>query len=201
MDDQTAAYFEQNAETVATQWEKSRGAERYFGVAFPVGSRVLDIGSGTGRDLAFLLRNGWDAFGLEPSLALRDLSVRLHPEILGRVSSGTLPTDVPENGEFDGVLCSAVLQHLPKSQFFDAVYTVKKLLRNHGRVLVTVSEDRPGLDDQYRDEHGRLFTPVVPDVLALLALPPAAAMHRRKGCKASSHTPSNENDCNATSSH
>lgn len=153
----------------ASGWEASAGRERLFAVAFPEGARVLDIGSGSGRDLARLLLRGYDAEGVEPIAALRALSVQLHPELDGRLHAGELPNGLPDwGGTFDGVLCSAVWQHLTISQFFDAVYSIKNLLKPHGRVLVTVSGARPGLDDSSRDEFGRLCTTVNSDELALL---------------------------------
>lgn len=168
MDDQTAKYYDENAEDAASAWEQARGAESYFGVAFPAGARVLDIGSGSGRDLANLTRHGWDSYGLEPSSALREQSVRLHPELIGRISAGALPTNVPTDGEFDGILCSGVLQHLPKSQLFDAAYAIRGLLKTRGRVLVSTPGERGDVDVKGRDVHGRLFTSIVPDELALL---------------------------------
>jgi SAM-dependent methyltransferase len=104
MGEQTAKYYEQNSDAAASRWEQAQGAERYFRVAFPAGARVLDIGSGSGRDVAYLLRNGWDSYGIEPSSALRDLSVRLRPELSGRITSGSPPADGPRDQDFDAFL-------------------------------------------------------------------------------------------------
>lgn len=169
VDESTAGFYETHAAKVAHGWEALSGRERLFAVAFPEGARVLDIGSGSGRDLARLLLRGYDALGVEPTAALRALSVQFHPELAGRVLAGELPNGLPElGGKFDGVLCSAVWQHLTTSQFFDAVYSIKNLLNPHGRVLVTVSGSRPGLDESSRDEFGRLCTTINSDELSLL---------------------------------
>jgi SAM-dependent methyltransferase len=168
VDDQTAKYYEENAESAASAWEQAHGAESYFGIAFPAGARVLDIGSGSGRDLARLMRNGWESYGLEPSSALREQSVRLHPELMGRISAGALPANVPTDDRFDGILCSGVLQHLPKPQLFDAVYAIRELLKPRGRVLVSIPGERSDVDVKGRDAHGRLFNSIVPGELALL---------------------------------
>ena len=85
----------------------------FFSVAFPKGSRVLDVGAGSGRDLNALLLAGYDACGVEPSQALRDAALLAFPALAGRVSAGLLPhLENPAGAPFDGVLCSAVLMRI-----------------------------------------------------------------------------------------
>lgn len=141
---------------------------RYFALAFAPTARVLDVGAGTGREIEALLRERVDAYGVEPAEVLRAEAVRrVGPS---RVLAGDLPDlAVPGKGEWDGLLCSAVLQHLPRSQLFDAVNVLRDLLKQGGRALVSVPLGvRPGLDVEGRDEWGRLFTPLQPDELQLL---------------------------------
>ncbi|MDB4517018.1 methyltransferase domain-containing protein, partial [Crocinitomicaceae bacterium] len=140
-------------------------------MAFPEGSRILDIGCGSGRDAAMLLEGGHDVRGIEPSSRLRQISQELHPTLAGRIETGAFPqslSNVEETDKYDGVLCSAVLEHLPKSRFFDSAYAIKDQLKPHGRVLVSFASERDGLDESSRDIGGRLFTPIIPDELALL---------------------------------
>lgn len=168
-DEQTARYYDLHAKSVAANWEAFGRCDQLFPVAFPDRARLLDIGCGSGRDLARLLHHGHDAYGVEPSAALRDLSVRLHPELEGRVYAGALPAPMPDFGQsMDGVICSAVLQHLIAPQYWQAVCTIKSVLRPFGRALVVVSSHRSGLDASCRDEFGRLHTPLYGDELTLL---------------------------------
>jgi SAM-dependent methyltransferase len=143
---------------------------------FPAGSRVLDVGSGIGRDLAALLAAGYDAFGLEPVAEMRAEALRLHPEVEGRLFEGALPDGLPSldalGGPFDGLLSSAVLQHLPRADLPAAVASLRGLLRAGGRALVSVRVWRPDLDEGTgRDPFGRLFNGVTADELRALFEP------------------------------
>ncbi|MFW6369413.1 MAG: class I SAM-dependent methyltransferase, partial [Myxococcota bacterium] len=125
MDDRTLCYYDAEADRLASQYEAVEGGVvRYFEVAFQPGSRVLDIGAGTGRDMALLARSH-EAWGLEPSASMRKVALCRHPELAGRIQPGALPDEIPDpealGGRFDGILCSAVLQHLPRAALFDAV--------------------------------------------------------------------------------
>jgi len=170
MDDATAEFYARNAKDVVARYEAAASSiARYFGVAFAAGSRVLDVGAGSGRDLALLLRGGFEAFGVEPVDALRVEALDHHPELSGRLASGVLPAiGVPFGGVFDGVLCSAVLMHVPEADLFDTAFALRGLLRPHGRLLISLPLARTDVGEDGRDGSGRLFSPYTAEYLQLL---------------------------------
>jgi SAM-dependent methyltransferase len=71
--------------------------------------------------------------------------------------------------EFDGVLCSGVLMHLPESVLFDSVYNIRRILKPGGRLLISVPLRNDEVDPtSKRDSKGRLFTDLPPEKLCLL---------------------------------
>ncbi|OIQ85877.1 hypothetical protein GALL_322700 [mine drainage metagenome] len=48
---------------------------------------MLDVGCGSGRDLARLRALGYDACGVEPVDALRVEALRRYPELEGRIAA------------------------------------------------------------------------------------------------------------------
>lgn len=135
VDPKTAEFYDRNAAGIAERYESAPSpVERYFALAFPAGSRVLDVGAGSGRDLAALLRAGYDGFGVEPSAGLRQAAAAAHPEVVERLAGGALPgIGTPFGGGFDGIVCCAVLMHVPESDLFDAALDLRRLLKPHGR--------------------------------------------------------------------
>lgn len=170
MDAATADFYSKNAPAMAARYESAASSiSNYFAVAFPSGSRVLDIGAGSGRDLAALIRSGFDAYGVEPIAQLRAQACQHHPELADRLAAGQLPTlEAPFGGGFDGILCSAVLMHVPESELFDTALALRQLLRPHGRLLISLPLARTDVSDQDRDPGGRLFQVYLPDYLQLL---------------------------------
>ncbi len=173
MDERTIRYYDDNAAEVAARYEAGPSPiAKYLRLAFPAGARLLDIGAGSGRDMAHLVREGYVAYGVEPSAAMRAVALERHPELTERLFAGQLPDAIPElpglKGPFDGIICSAVLQHLERGRIFDATYALRDLLVERGRVLVAVPLARPDVGDDSRDADGRLFSGVTPDELELL---------------------------------
>ncbi len=170
MDQPTATYYTANADEVGARYESvDSPIARFFSVAFATGSRVLDIGLGTGRDLAELCQRGFDAYGVEPVKELVARAVAYHPELSDRIVTGALPAiGTPFGGAFDGIMCSAVLMHVPESDLFDTAYALRQLLRPHGRLLVSLPLSRTNVGADERDADGRLFKNYPPDYLQLL---------------------------------
>lgn len=148
------------------------GIARHLTWAFKPEDRILDVGAGSGRDLAQLVAEGHVAYGLEPVREMRDQATSAYPALHGKVFEGSLPDALPDlaslGGPFDGVLCSAVLQHVPRGQLLDSVYAIRALLRPGGRALVSVPTRRADIGSDERDAYGRLFRLVSPGELALL---------------------------------
>lgn len=170
MDQQTVNYYEANAASVALRYESVESPVAHlFQLAFSNKARVLDIGCGSGRDLAALTSKGYDAYGLEPSYGLRLAAFESHPEICDRIADAALPNlGLPFGGQFDGVLCSAVLMHVPESQIFDAALGIRALIKQHGRLLISLPLSRGDTLQEGRDGNGRLFAPYAPEEIALL---------------------------------
>lgn len=170
MDAATSEFYSRHARETAQRYESVESpVSRFFGVAFPAGSRVLDIGAGSGRDLVELLALGYEAFGVEPVEAMAAQAVEHHPHLAGRIASGALPgVGTPFGGQFAGVLCSAVLMHVPDSDLFDTVFALRQLLCAHGRLLISLPLSRDDVHAGERGADGRLFKSYRPEYLQLL---------------------------------
>lgn len=175
MDPETSVYYSQNAGKLAEQYSTViHTLEDSLSSAFARSHRILDVGCGTGRDLSFLISKGKDAYGVDPS---REMLVAAHQKLgelgissEGRLFIGSLP-DLSQFGEseFDGILCSAVLMHLPEEELFDAIYALRRILRPSGTLLVSVPAIRGDIDPvTRRDSSGRLFTDLPAPKLHLL---------------------------------
>lgn len=170
MDDATARFYSRNAPELAESYESvASSIARYLSAAFAAGSRLLDVGAGSGRDLAALLRNGFDAYGVEPIDELRAEAIRRHAELQDRLLPGELPEiGTPFGGQYDGLLCSAVLMHVPEKDLFDAVFALRGLLKPRGRLLISLPLARTDVGSDGRDASGRLFSPYTAEHLQLL---------------------------------
>ena len=170
VDAETAKFYERNAVELAARYESAASpVERYYPLAFPCGARVLDVGAGSGRDLAALLRAGYEGYGVEPSPGLRDAARGAHPELTTRLTDGALPAlGTPFGGSFDGIVCCAVLMHVPEAELFDAALALRGLLKPHGRLLMSIPASRTGVGEDHRDDKGRLFQPYLPEEMQLL---------------------------------
>lgn len=159
MDKPTLDYYALHASEVAQRYEVAPSPLAHrFAESFSSGGRILDIGCGSGRDLAQLHKQGFQPFGIDGTEEFVQLAQMLHPELKGRVVQGLLPDLLtPFGGEFDGVLCCAVLMHIDSTELFNAALSIKRCLKVNGRLLISVPSQRSDTGEGERDANGRLF--------------------------------------------
>jgi SAM-dependent methyltransferase len=163
MDRQTIEFYNaHSAETAQRYAESPSRIARFFPIAFPPGTRVLDLGCGSARDLNELLQRGHAAVGIDASAEMIRQAASRFPQVADKLTLDHLPElqTVPD-GSFDGVVCSAVLMHLPEEFLFDTVFNIRRILRKGGHLLISTPLTGPDVDGATRrDAQGRLFNGV-----------------------------------------
>lgn len=102
---------------------------------------VLDIGAGTGRDAAGFADLGYAVTAIEPTAALRQHAMRLHPSPSIEWLDDSLP-DLPiisaRGATFDIVMLTAVWMHLDAAQRRHAMPRVAALVRPGGAMALSL---------------------------------------------------------------
>jgi SAM-dependent methyltransferase len=104
-------------------------------------SRILDIGSGTGRDAAWFAAQGHRVVAVEPTDAMRLPAMALHPSPRIEWLDDSLPdlALLRARGErFDVVMLTAVWMHLDAQQRRQAMPNLASLVRTGGAVIMKI---------------------------------------------------------------
>jgi SAM-dependent methyltransferase len=127
------------AETEESHWwfagRRAVLASLIAGLDLPADARILEIGSGTGGNLAMLSRFG-RVSALEMNATARSIAER---KTNGRfdIRAGLCPTEIPFHGEKFHLVCLFdVLEHI--AQDVDTLVAARELLAQGGRVMLTV---------------------------------------------------------------
>lgn len=131
------------------------------------GTRFIDVGAGAGRHSYEALRRGADVTsfdldevelkGVDDMFGAMALENEIPPGGTGRVKVGTI-LDMPyEDGSFDVVLASEILEHVPED--VQAISELTRILAPGGMLAVTVPRFGPeaicwALSDEYHANEG-----------------------------------------------
>ncbi len=166
MDAQTLQVYQQQAATFAEAMRSAEPTSFYALIRgfLHVGAATADIGCGSGRDTAWLSREGYPTTGYDASPAMLAAARQAYPELDLREAS--LPDLAAiADGSYQNVLCSAVLMHLQREDLIGAALNLARILQPGGRLILSYRASRTGGE---REPDGRLFTPIPPGRLALL---------------------------------
>ncbi len=131
------------------------------------GMKVLDAGCGSGRNLAYLLRAGFEVFGADSDAAAVDEARRLAKELAPRLPQENLRVEPVEAMTFpdycaDVVISSAVLHFARDDAHFLAMLRgTWRVLRPSGLFFCRLASSI-GMADKFRRIEGRRF--VLPDL-------------------------------------
>lgn len=153
----TIGIYNQNAAMLSARYEaftpvKIRELVHAF---FKKGAPTVDIGSGSGRDTAYLNSQGYPTTGVEASDGMRAEANRLHPGFTYQADS--LPElATVENGVFTNLLSNAVLMHLTEAELVKGVMNLLRVLATKGRAVVSFRGPSVPANDQ--DRQFSIFT-------------------------------------------
>ncbi len=163
MDDKTLAAYDREAAAYAQEWHDQPPPNDMYALLrrFFRPGPTADIGCGSGRDTAWLNRNGFAAVGYDASEGLLAEARRRYPDLA--FHSAALPglTGIPDRSVVN-VLCETVIMHLDPVTIPASVRRLLAILQDDGILYlswrVTEHADR-------RDANGRLYAAFDPDLV------------------------------------
>lgn len=112
--------------------------------------KILDFGSGSGRHVVHLAKNGFEVVGLDISQTgieiTKDWLAKENLKAVLQVSDITMPIPYPD-GYFDGVISTQVINHGEKATIDKIIKEITRVTRSGGVIFITVSiyEDNPSI--------------------------------------------------------
>ena len=149
---QTGEYYERNAASyfhATRRTDLSALYEPFLG-QIPSGGRILDAGSGSGRDTLAFLRRGYKVSAFDASPALCALSTRL----TGVATRVLRFQEVIDEGEYDGIWACASLLHVPEPELTDSIGRLIRALKPRGVLYMSFKR---GMGDRVSND-GRFFS-------------------------------------------
>jgi ubiquinone/menaquinone biosynthesis C-methylase UbiE len=171
---QLQEYFDQLAPT----WDKELTPERLQRLGNIVkelgikpGYYVLDIGSGTGVLLPFLIAEVGD----EGKIVALDFSAEMlvqaqtknFPPVVGLVQADVLTIPLPDNS-VDLAICNSAFPHF--SDKAKALKEIARVLRNKGRLVICHTMSRETLNQLHQSIGGAVANDLLPDEFQVSAL-------------------------------
>lgn len=108
-----------------------------FAELLPKG-RVLEVGSGAGRDSLLFTQSGYDYFGFDASQGMLEVAKARNPNAEFALIS-FYDFELPENS-FDGFWAAASLLHAPKNRIVDVLKRLLRVLKPGGIGMIAVKE-------------------------------------------------------------
>jgi SAM-dependent methyltransferase len=155
MDRATVGAYDAGAAAYAKDWHDQPAPADLHALVkrFFRPGRTVDIGCGSGREVAFLAANGFDAVGYDASDALLEQARLRYPRLTFATAALPALVGVPDEA-FDNVLCETVIMHLDRAQIAAAVRRLLDIVKPSGILYLSW---RITDNADLRDAQGRLY--------------------------------------------
>ena len=130
MKNSTLEYYDQNAEQFfkTTADVDFTGTQDRFLRYLEPGSRILDLGCGSGRDTRYFLEKGYQVDATDGSAEI----CRLASEHTGIPVKQMLFSELDAVSEYDGIWACASILHLPEEELRDVMHRIGTALKEDG---------------------------------------------------------------------
>ncbi|MBP9691358.1 class I SAM-dependent methyltransferase [Candidatus Woesebacteria bacterium] len=137
---ETIDAYDQNA----AAWAGSRNQKGVWGnekkkfFEYLPSGKIIEIGSGSGRDAQELIAHGYEYIGTDISKGLLEIAKKRNPHASFSLQS-VYNLDFPD-GTFDGFWASAVLLHIPKNRIDEALQHLKRILKDGATGFISLKK-------------------------------------------------------------
>jgi SAM-dependent methyltransferase len=147
----TIDYYDNNAQLYVDNTIHANVQKDYdrFLSKLPHHGKILDVGSGSGRDSLYFKNLGYEIVAIDPSKGLAEKA----SELLGQKVLVMKAEDIPFQNAFDGIWAMSSLLHLTDDELVKAFSQCKKALKEKGSFFVSFRNR----NDEVTDEKGRYF--------------------------------------------
>ena len=128
-------YYENNAERYAAETFSADMSEQYqrFLPLLKKGAKILDVGSGSGRDACYFQKHGYQVTALEPS---KNLCREIRKVFSGEIICSDIQNYRPKE-RHDGIWACASLIHLQEEEILRFFEKIDLYLNDNGVVYVS----------------------------------------------------------------
>ncbi len=154
MDNQTLAAYDRAAADFADDWHAQPAPSDLHALVrrFFRPGLTADIGCGSGREVAWLVANGYPAVGYDASEGLLAQARARYPQHAFKHAALPELAGIPD-AAFDNVLCETVIMHLAPALVAPSVARLAAILKPGGILYLSWRVS----DGEARDAHGRLY--------------------------------------------
>lgn len=144
-------YYESNAEHYVAETFSADMSEQYqrFLPLLKKGAKILDVGSGSGRDACYFQKPGYQVTALEPS---KNLCKEIRKVFSGEIICSDIQNYQPKE-RYDGIWACASLIHLQEEEILRFFEKIDLYLNDNGVVYVSGKNGIPTGEG----EDGRFF--------------------------------------------
>ena len=144
-------YYESNAECYAAETFFADMSEQYqrFLPLLKKGAKILDVGSGSGRDACYIQKHGYQVTALEPS---KNLCREIRKVFSGEIECSDIQNYQPAE-RYDGIWACASLIHLQEEEILCFFEKIELLLKANGIIYISGKNGIP----TGKAEDGRYF--------------------------------------------
>ena len=153
----TIDFYNENSVTLVKRYDNAdmSSLHQLLLKYIPKNSSILDIGFGSGRDVNFLHNQGYDVWGIDPSVKFLENIKQVFPNLIEHFYRASIPFDknmMGINREFDAIISIAMWMHLEYAQYADAVASIVSVANNNSNIVISFSIGNRIKDDRYFEE-------------------------------------------------
>ncbi len=153
----TLNFYNKNSSDLIARYDNAGMStlHKLFFKYFKPNCSVLDIGFGSGRDLAVLKENSYDIWGIDPSKEFVANAQNRFSNISNHFTQIAVPfqtEELPFNRKFDAIIAIAMWMHLKHTEYINVIKNIVNLANSKSTIVISYSKGTRSTDERYFED-------------------------------------------------